>query len=223
LCHLVPRRSGTARLARVVSIRLTNGTLPDYRDIVLGEHLVDRNDVTELSQRLSHHNAGPGIAMRPGKRRGGKGVNERDGHGSDAVSLQAARQALGQGGQSSQALFVGYFVPDTGAGEDLIVRIGDRGFSGAGQPRIVRQPPQQRVGIDQQPHDLGRRGRVIPNSSVYFPPAASRSAGSMGSKRASLGSFQPRQAPLLRGVRFSIGTSRANGLPARAMTISSPA
>ena len=63
----------------------------------------------------------------------------------------------------------------------------------------------------------------MPNSSVCLPSAASRSSGSMGSSNASFEIFQPRQAPLLRRACFSIGTRRAKGFPARAMTISSPA
>ena len=107
----------------------STAALPDYRYIVIGKHLITRNHVTVLSQGLSHHDPVPGIAVRPGKCRGGKGVGKRDRHRVDAVSLQAARQAPGQGRQSSQSLFVGYFIPDTGADEDVIIRIGDRGLA----------------------------------------------------------------------------------------------
>src|SRR6266446_8162719 len=79
------------------------------------------------------------------------------------------------------------------------------------------------MGIEQQPHASDERRTVIPNSSVCFPSAASRSSGSIGSNKASFGIFKPRQAPGLRRVIVSMGVSRAKGLPARAMTISSPA
>ena len=77
--------------------------------------------------------------------------------------------------------------------------------------------------IEQQPLGSDERRSVMPNSSVCFPSAASTSSGSMGANRASFEILKPRQAPGFRRVMVSIGTSRAMGLPARAMTISSPA
>ena len=81
------RRSSASSIFFTRSI----AALPDYRHIVIGKHLVDRNHVTVLGQRLSHHDPIPGIAVRPGKCCGGKRVVERDRHRVDAVSLQAAR------------------------------------------------------------------------------------------------------------------------------------
>src|SRR5713101_8618643 len=72
--------------------------------------------------------------------------------------------------------------------------------------------------VDQQLHGFLDRGRLMPNSSLNLPSAASRSSGSIGSRKTSSGIFQCRQAPLRRGAMLLTGTSRANGLPARAIT-----
>src|SRR5208282_3596525 len=106
-------------------------------------------------------------------------------HGFDAVPLQAAWQALRHDGQSPQSLLVSYFVSDTGADEELVFRIGNRSPGGGWELRIVDEPPQHRVRVEQQPHTSRDPGSVMPKSSVYFPSAASRSSGSMGSSNAS--------------------------------------
>jgi hypothetical protein len=63
----------------------------------------------------------------------------------------------------------------------------------------VHQPPQHGVGVEQQPHDRLERGNEMPNSSLNFPSAASRSSGSIGASTASADAVQPGHVPGLRG------------------------
>jgi len=99
-------------------------------------------------------------------------------------------------------------LPNGRRGDDhLVGRIRDRCPGGPVQGRLITQPPEQRIGVEQQDHRS--KSRAIP----AFGPSKSGAIV-----------ICSRHRPGMRGwvVRRN-GTSRATGRPARAITISSPA
>src|SRR5690348_6913168 len=88
----------------------------------------------------------------------------------------------------------------------------DRVTNGYSQLAVSRPPPQEDMGVEEQP-------QCLPST----PKAASRSAGKGASKSSAIQTF-PRPRPGRRRSRGCLsGTSRARGFPSLAMIISSPA
>lgn len=98
----------------------STAALPHYRHIVIDKHPVDRNHVTALGQRLSHHDTVPKIAARPGKCCRGESVRELDRPRSDPLPADSIQQALGEYRQSPQLLLVGDFVAAASADKNLV-------------------------------------------------------------------------------------------------------
>ena len=95
------------------------------------------------------------------------------------------------------------------ADENRVLAIADVPTHAQRQPPIAVEPPQQRVRVEQEPHNASQ---------------ASTSEGGSGSKKAAVTRALPRMAPNFRsGGTASIRTSLATGCLFRAMTISSPA
>jgi hypothetical protein len=80
-------------------------------------------------------------------------------------------------------------------------------MGGTVEHRLVAEPPQQRMRVEEQNH-----------------PSKARAIWSFGASKSGAIVIWSRHRPGIRGrVAWRNGTSRATGRPARAMTISSPA
>ena len=103
-----------------------------------------------------------------------------------------------------------------GADQDDVGRVGDRRAGGGGQAPVIGPPPDQRVGIEQQPHARGVYlfGRFAGHRCPDGPPAGEPSRGdhsredhshraassaSSGANNAS-GTARPRSSPGWRGA-----------------------
>src|SRR5207237_4333180 len=119
-------------------------------------------------------------------------------------------------GQFADPEFGRYLARRSGAREHLAARIGDGIASDRRQCRIAEQPPEQRVGVQQQthPYALSESGACSQGSS---------SSGGSGSKNSGPISNWPRIAPKTRFPLGATAVSLATGLLPRAMMISSPA
>src|SRR3990172_5111772 len=105
----------------------------------------------------------------------------------------------------------GDFPDACGAVVNLVVGVLNQRSRLAPQPAAARRRPQQQVSVNQQPH--------------YLPPSNVRStdAGRGLLKSSGILNF-PSSSPNRRGARALVSaTSLATGLPARAITTSSPA
>ena len=168
---------------------------------------------------IRSHDRGAGREVPRRRRR----VRVRRAESRSALGAPCPIGSRGRSGADLAFVYIRYLVAAAGADQDVVLQTCNSTSGCCRKLRIVNEPPQQRVRIEQQLHGSDERGRAIPNASVCFPSAASRSSGDIGSNKAAFGIFKPRHAPGRRRVMLSTGVSRTSGLPARAMTISSPA
>src|SRR5690606_3894523 len=108
----------------------------------------------------------------------------------------------------AQPLFGGDFPRRSRADEDLVAHVADRLSRVGGKSGVVSEPPQQRVGVEEDPHQAASQDR-----------SSSSGRGSKNSSPTRPGRRPGRRPP---GSAAS-GTSRAYGRPAFATMISSPA
>src|SRR6266536_862947 len=169
---------------------------------------VARQECEALVLRLRHQHTVERIVMVTRQRTGDGGVLELDRQPPDPALVERSQQVLRRLQLSERPL--DRDLPRTrGAGEHLgLVR--DQEPRLLRQRRIVGQPPQQDVGVEQKPHDPSpRNAAAIPDGS---------------SSKSSWMTTRPRQRPGSRGMTArGIGPSRAIGRPALLMMISSPA
>jgi hypothetical protein len=124
------------------------------------------------------------IAMMEGKTLDGGDVGQRDGQQTEAVRLTMLdREAVDRGWQLElpQGRLDGHLPDARVTQEAFIVRIGDGHPCGAvGQNRPA--PPQERVGVEQEPHSAAV-GKIFERSAEVpgHPDAAPRRAGSPSS------------------------------------------
>src|SRR5450830_1936481 len=91
--------------------------------------------------------------------------------------------------------------------EDLVPLSRDQLSRLRREPRIVADPPEERMRVEQQPHDPKKRRSLAGRGASKFPFIVNRPRALPGSRRA---------------VRSENGTRRATGRPAFPITISSP-
>jgi len=182
---------------------------PKRRGGVRGERGVVRGDREAFLERLRDEKPVERIAVVGGQRRQTKRVRDRD------RQLVESRPAGGAGDRGQ----IGFDLAERRLDGDLpgarraeldgVTGIPKGCRDSAGKTSRLRQRPEQRVRVEQQPQRApSKRARIS------FGSGASKSAATW---------TLPRRAPSLRGARrCSTGVSLATGFPWRVITTSSP-
>src|SRR6202162_78858 len=197
-----------ARFSRSMAVRKTLGR-EDGQPRIRPDRGVMAHERQALDLRLRYEEAVEWVVVQRRKSRRGFGVFERNGK-----RLQSQTQG-GHGGRfwstkTAEGLLDHDFPDRGGAQINIVLGVTDRLALSCVYPFVVRQPPQEDVCVEQKPH------RSAPRK------AASRPSGSGASNTTAM-TTRPFQAPGLRGFADRpIGTRRALGRPALAITISSP-
>src|SRR5712691_3222134 len=135
-------------------------------------------------------------------------MGDRDGERVEAVADQLCIEIVRRGQLAERGLDRQF--PGGGrADRDIRFGPGDGRAGGLAERGIVGQPPEQRVGVEEQPHGCS-------------PLKAAATSGGSSSKSGAMVT-RPSQPPGVRGAWDSTyGTSLATGVPDRPIRISSP-
>ena len=162
-----------------LTCRLRPSPLPDHRGAEAGKGLVGRHDDEILGQRLAREDAvervlvrgiDPGASDHVSRRYGKRRETERDHVPVEiaekaGVELELADPALDRDFPSRRS-----------ADENIVTRIEQQDLQGLGDAFARAEPPDQRMGVEQQPHL---------NSLAEPPKAAANSPSSRTERRAS--------------------------------------
>ena len=196
----------------VVSVTSGDGPnhLPRHRDAISRDLLVaaHENEVFDLS--LRDENPVERVAVMVGQRRDVQRVPEVNRQDLKAVDrhvfghevFEVLRQP-----QPSDPRLDRKLPGARDTQEDLVPLSRDQLSRLRRKPRIVADPPEERVRVEQQPHDPKKRRSLAGSGASKFPFIVNRPRALPGSRRA---------------VRSENGTRRATGRPAFPITISSP-
>src|SRR5205823_4273853 len=196
--------------ASVAGARRVTQSDPEKLRAVARKPRIVRHEHEVLDQRLSHQHSVERITVVGWEPSGRPRVAEIDRQGQEAASGNRRLDRLG-GAQTADRFLDGDLPGGRRAHVHDVRGIGDRASRTAPpEPGVILAPPEEDVRVEEQVHSPR-------------PPKASRSSFGSGASKFFATRSLPFQTPGLRGrLPGASGTSFATGLPALAITTSSP-